>query len=417
MKEDSAKVTSLPANNSDALTELLKTGAQKMLAQAVEAEVANYIEQFKDSRDSNGQRLVVRNGHHPERTIQSGLGDIEIKQPKVNDRRVDLDGVRQRFKSSILPSYLRRTKSVEDLLPWLYLKGVSTGDFSEALSAILGKQAPGLSATTITRLKSVWEEDYKKWSVSSLAAKKYVYIWADGVHFNVRLQEDRMCILVIIGATEDGTKELIAVTDGYRESSMSWKDILLKLNDRGLKSPPKLAIGDGALGFWKALEEVYPETKWQRCWVHKTANILDKLPKSKQPEAKVDIHEIYNSETKAQAQLAFDRFLEVYSDKYPKAAQCLKKDRDKLLNFYDFPGKHWSHIRTTNPIESMFATVRLRTKRTKGCGSRIATLTMVHQLSLAAQKRWRKLNGSNLLADVINDRFIFVDGIKKERAA
>ena len=417
MKEDSAKVTSLPANNSDALTELLKTGAQKMLAQAVEAEVANYIEQFKDSRDSNGQRLVVRNGHHPERTIQSGLGDIEIKQPKVNDRRVDLEGVRQRFKSSILPPYLRRTKSVEDLLPWLYLKGVSTGDFSEALSAILGKQAPGLSATTITRLKSVWEEDYKKWSVSSLAAKKYVYIWADGVHFNVRLQEDRMCILVIIGATEDGTKELIAVTDGYRESSMSWKDILLKLNDRGLKSPPKLAIGDGALGFWKALEEVYPETKWQRCWVHKTANILDKLLKSKQPEAKVDIHEIYNSETKAQAQQAFDRFLKVYSDKYPKAAQCLKKDRDKLLNFYDFPGKHWSHIRTTNPIESMFATVRLRTKRTKGCGSRIATLTMVHQLSLAAQKRWRKLNGSNLLADVINDKFIFVDGIKKERAA
>lgn len=417
MSENNTDIIEFPGQSKDILTEVLKAGAQQLLAQAIRTEVASYIDQFSDIKDETGKRMVVRNGYHPERKILTGLGNIGIKQPKVNDRRVDENGDRIRFKSSILPAYLRKTKSMEELIPWLYLKGISTGDFSEALAALVGKDASGLSATTVTRLKSVWEKDYKKWSKRSLKGNRYVYIWADGIHFNVRLEEARMCILVIMGATVDGTKELIAVEDGYRESSMSWKKVLLDLRDRGLTVSPELAIGDGALGFWNALEEIFPKTQRQRCWVHKTANVLDKLPKSKQPEAKSAIHEIYNSETKKGAQKAFDRFLEVFEDKYPKAAQCLRKDRENLLNFYDFPAKHWSHIRSTNPIESMFATVRLRTKRTKGCGSTTATITMVHQLAMSAQKRWRKLNGSKLLADVIDTRFVFEDGVKKEHVA
>lgn len=304
-----------------------------------------------------------------------------------------------------------------DLLPWLYLKGISTGDFPAALSCILGERAQGLSATTITRLKKSWEDDYKAWNKTSLENKRYVYIWADGVYFNIRLGEDeRMCVLVVIGATLEGKKELLAIEAGYRESELSWKNLLLRLRDRGLTIDPKLAVADGALGFWAALPKVYPKTRSQRCWVHKTANVLDKLPKNKQSEAKGKIHEIYMAGTKKEAEKAFERFVLAYEAKYKSAVDCIRKDRDKLLNFYDFPAEHWLHIRTTNPIESMFATVRLRTSKTKGCGSVEATLTMVFKLAQAAQTRWKKLNGSKLLADVIDIGCKFVDGIKEVAA-
>lgn len=418
MKEVSSNVVSFPGQTKDVLTEILREGAKSLLAQAISAEVADYIRQHSELVDANGKRLVVRNGSMPERSIQTPLGQIDVKQPRVNDRRVDQNGDRFRFSSKILPPYLRRTKSLEELIPWLYLKGISSGDFSEALAAILGKDAPGLSAATVGRLKDVWQEDYDKWTKRSFAHKRYVYIWADGIHFNIRLgEDDRMCILVIMGATVDGNKELLAVEAGYRESTMSWKQLLLKLRDQGLNVAPELAIGDGALGFWGALEEVFPTTRQQRCWVHKTANVLDKMPKSKQPQAKGLLHEIYTSATKSEATKAFDRFLEVYSDKYEKACKCLEKSRAELLAFYDFPAKHWKHIRSTNPIESTFATVRLRTKRTKGCGSAAATLMMVFKLAQCAERGWKKLHGSKELADVIDARFKFVDGVKTERAA
>ena len=349
----------------------------------------------------------------PERSIQTGLGDIPVKPPRVNDKRQDEDGGRIRFHSKLLPPYLRRTKAIEELIPWLYLKGVSTGDFTDALAALLGKDAPGLSASTVTRLKSVWHEEYQQWRKAPLGNKRFVYIWADGIYFNIRLGEDqRMCMLVIIGADADGNKEVLAVEPGYRESATSWKEVLLRLRDRGLTIAPELAIGDGALGFWAALDEVFPSTKGQRCWVHKTANVLDKLPKSKQGEAKGMLHEIYQADTKKEADKAFDRFIEVYEAKHPRAAECLAKDRIKMLAFYDFPAEHWRHIRSTNPIESSFATVRLRTKRTKGCGSVDATVSMTFKLLMDAKKGWRKLNGHKLLADVIDIRVKFVDGLK-----
>jgi transposase-like protein len=306
---------------------------------------------------------------------------------------------------------LRKTKNIEELIPWLYLKGISTGGFSEALAALVGPEAKGLSANTITRLKAVWEKEYEEWSHRSLEGKHYVYLWVDGVHFNIRLEEDRQCILVVLGATADGKKELIAVADGYRESEQSWKALLLDVKSRGLKVDPKLAIGDGALGFWKALPQIYPTTREQRCWVHKTANVLDKLPKRLQPEAKEKIHEIWMASTRAAAEKAFDLFLKTYEAKYPKAMQCLAKDREKLLEFYNFPAEHWSHLRTTNPIESTFATVRLRTTRTKGSGTRTACLTMVFKLMQSASKRWRTLNGAKLLPEVIAG-ITFTDGIK-----
>ena len=418
MKEITSKVLSFPSQSQDVLTAILRQGAQSLLSQAIEAEVAEYLDRHKHLKDSDGRQRLVRNGRLPERQIQTPIGNVSVHQPRVNDRGASQEGQRLRFTSAILPAYLRRTKSIEELIPWLYLKGISTGDFSEALGALLGQDAAGLSATTITRLKEGWHQDYDVWNQRRLEGKRYVYIWGDGIHFNIRLGEDeRMCILVIMGATADGNKELLAVADGYRESTMSWKKILLDLRDRGLSQDPELAVGDGALGFWAALEEVFPRTRAQRCWVHKTANVLDKLPKSKQPEAKSMLHEIYQAETKKEAEKAFDRFLGVYEPKYEKAAACLLKDRDRLLVFYDFPAQHWMHIRTTNPIESTFATVRLRTKRTKGCGSSKATLAMVFKLAMSAAKRWRKLRGSKLLADVINPGFMFIDGIRKKRAA
>ena len=385
-----------------------------MLAQAIDAEVAEWIESHRDFRDQAGHCQVVRNGRLPKRTILSGVGPIEVEQPRVLDRRPKDES--EFFSSKILPPYLRKTKSLDELIPWLYLKGVSTGDFSEALAALVGPSAVGLSATTIVRLKSVWEEEFQEWNKRSLEGKKYVYVWADGVHFSIRLEEDRLCILVLMGATEDGRKELIAVADGYRESEQSWKALMLDAKSRGLVIDPKLATGDGALGFWKALPQVHPSTREQRCWVHKTANVLDKLPKRLQGEAKDKIHQIWMAPTKADADKAFDLFLATYEAKYPKATECLSKDRKVLLTFYDFPAEHWLHLRTTNPIESTFATVRLRHRRTKGNGSRLACLTMVFKLMQSASKRWRQLNASNLLPDVIQGTQ-FIDGIKPKQAA
>jgi transposase-like protein len=399
----------------DVLTEILRQGAQRLLAETIEMEVAEYIEAHCHHRDENGHRLVVRNGRLPERTIQTGIGPVGIQQPRVNDKRIDENGQRMRFSSNILPPYLRRTDSIEALIPWLYLKGISTGDFTDALAALLGPDVPGLSATNIVRLKACWRQEWVIWSKRSLADKRYVYVWADGIHFNIRLEDpgnDKQCILVLMGATEDGKKELIAMTDGYRESAQSWRELLLEVKNRGLRYAPEVAIGDGALGFWAALREIFPTTKEQRCWVHKTANVLNKMPKSVQGKAKAMLHDIWMAETRQQANGAFDLFITTFEAKYPKAVQCLVKDRDVLLTFYEFPAEHWVHLRTTNPLESTFATVRLRTKRTKGCGSRTACLTMVFKLTQCAEKRWRRLNGKELIPEVIRG-VKFIDGVKE----
>jgi putative transposase len=415
MSESITDIRIVPApTGQDVLTDLLRDGARRMLAQAVEAEVAAYIDARAHLKDHTGRRQVVRNGHLPERAIQTGIGEIDVKQPRVHDRRPP--GEREKFTPAVLPPYLRRTRSLEELIPWLYLKGVSTGDFTEAFQAILGPDAPNLSATTITRLKAVWEDEHRAWSKRSLAGKRYVYVWADGVHFNIRLEGGRQCILVLMGATADGKKELIAIADGYREGEQSWKELLLDVRARGLEAEPHLAIGDGALGFWKAIRQVWPSTRGQRCWVHKSANVLDKMPKGAQPKAKSALHAIYEAESRAEAEGAFDLFVSTYRAKYPKAVECLEKDRGALLTFYDFPAEHWRHIRTTNPIESVFSTVRLRHDKTKGSGSRSACLAMVYKLMESASKGWRSLNGSPLLAEVVKGA-VFIDGIREKPAA
>ena len=409
MRKSSIDRSIVPVPQSrDVMAEILRAGAQKMLTQMILQEVDDWLADRVGLQDEQGRRQVVRNGFLPKRKITTGVGPIEVQQPRVRDRRPA--GQTESFTSKILPPYLRKTKGIEELIPWLYLKGISTGDFSEALKALVGPDCPGLSATTVTRLKSVWEAEFQEWNKQSLKGKQYVYVWADGVHFNIRLEEDRQCILVLMGATADGKKELIAVVDGFRESEQSWKGLLLDVKARGLKIDPKLAIGDGALGFWKAIKQVYPKTRQQRCWVHKTANVLDKMPKRLQPEAKAKLHEIWMADTREHANQAFDLFQKTYEAKYPKAVECLTKDREVLLTFYDFPAEHWIHVRTTNPIESTFATVRLRTKRTKGCGSRIACLTMVYKLMQSASKKWRLLNGTQVLAEVLRGT-IFIDGI------
>jgi transposase-like protein len=398
------------------LDAVLRAGALRLLSEAIEAEVESYLSSREHLVDESDHRQVVRNGHLPERTIQTPLGPLPVKQPRVRDRRSPAD--REVFRSSLLPPYLRKTKSLEDLLPWLYLKGVSTGDFAEALQALVGPDAPGLSASTITRLKSAWEQEFKDWQHRSLEGRRYVYFWADGVYFNIRLEEPgnaRQCILVLMGATADGKKELIAVSDGYRESEQSWTEMLLDLQSRGLVIAPELATGDGALGFWKALAKVFPTTRSQRCWCHKTANVLNRMPKSVQAKAKSMLHDIWMADTRENAHAAFDLFIETFTSKYDAAVKCLEKDRDALLAFYDFPAEHWIHLRTTNPIESTFATVRLRTRKTKGSGSRIACLTMVFKLVMSAQKRWRALNGSNLIGDVI-EGVVFENGVRKQAA-
>jgi transposase-like protein len=427
MQEHNEARTTIPAPSRDVLTEILRDGAQHLLGQAIEAEVADWIERQASLTDGPGRRQVVRNGHHPTRTLVTGIGPVAVTQPRVLDRRIvgqnqdgqDMDVAGRpvtRFSSRILPPYLRKTKAIDELIPWLYLKGVSTGDFAEALQALVGPQAAGLSATTITRLMTAWQDEHKSWSRRSLKDKQYVYLWADGIHFNIRLEEDRQCILVLMGATAEGKKELIAVVDGHRESEQSWHTLLLDCKQRGLTVAPKLATADGALGFWKALPQVWPTTRTQRCWVHKTANVLDKMAKKMQCGAKEKLHEIWMAPTRADAEEAFDHFIALYEPKYPAAAECLKKDRVELLTFYDFPAEHWIHLRTTNPIESTFATVRLRHRRTKGNGSRAACLAMVFKLCESAARKWRTLNGANLLPDVIAG-IQFIDGERAEKDA
>jgi transposase-like protein len=418
MGQDIAGTLKVESATRDPLHELARQGARDMIAQALEAEVQGYLASYADCRDAAGHRLVVRNGYKQERQILTGIGPLPVTQPRVDDRRVDENGRRQQFSSLILPPYLRRAKSVEELVPWLYLKGISTGDMSEALAALLGPSAEGLSASNVVRLKEVWIQEHAAWSKRALAGKHYVYFWVDGIHFNVRLEEAqnaKQCILVIIGATADGKKELLAVQDGYRESEQSWKEVLLDLKNRGLEEGPALAVGDGALGFWKALPQVYGATRAQRCWMHKTGNVLNYLPKSQQEKAKAALHEIWMAATKAEALRALTLFVETYQAKYPKAVECLLKDREELLAFYDFPAEHWSHLRTTNPIESTFAGVRLRTDKTKGAGSRLAGLMMVFKLVENAQKSWRTLNGSALLPEIIRG-VRFVDGVRAAAA-
>ncbi len=406
-----------PANVVDQLTEILRTGARALLAQAVEAEVADFLGKHAELKTADGHQRVVRHGHLPEREVMTGIGPVAVRQPRVRDREADVTCPdRIRFSPSILPPYMRRSKSIETLLPILYLKGISTGDFSEALAALLGKDAAGLSASAIGRLKDGWLDDHTAWQRRDLSAKRYVYIWADGVHLQTRLEDEKQCILVLIGATPEGRKELVGFTDGARESAQDWRDLLLDLKRRGLDVPPQLTIADGALGFWKAAGEVWPKTREQRCWVHKTANVLAKLPKSQQPKAKRALQEIWMAETRAVAELAFDAFIESYTPKYEKAADCLSKDRDALLAFYDFPAEHWKHLRTTNPIESTFATIRLRHRRTKGSGSRVASLTMMFKLAQSAARRWRLLNGYELLPDVLRG-VAFPNGLRLDQAA
>lgn len=416
MKKDTVIELKKPeVSAEDPLTEVLRRGARELLIQALETEIEIFLNEHKHIQDDRGNRQVIRNGYSPERTIQTGIGEVEVRAPRAADRRKTASE-KIRFTSTILPPYLRRTKSIEELLPWLYLKGISTGDFGEALTALLGKKAPGLSASTISRLKEIWSEELKTWQQRSLKGKEYVYFWVDGVHFRARMEDASQCMLVVIGTTKHGNKELIAIQDGYRESEQSWLELLNDLKRRGLEIGPKLAVGDGALGFWKALPQVFGATRRQRCWMHKTGNILDKLPKHVQARAKDNLHQIWMAETKDEAEKAFEHFVQSYEAKYPKATECLVKDREPLLTFYDFPAEHWCHLRTTNPIESTFATVRLRTTKTRGMLTRDTMLTMVFKLSMSAQKRWRRLNRPERLGELI-EGIKFVDGIKQEKEA
>jgi len=427
MHDDTDRTIRLPTQTptpSDALTEVLREGAHRLLTQAIEAEVDQHISDHAHQRDpATGHRLVVRNGHMPPRSIQTPLGDLQVRQPRVDDRALaavsdQTNGKPVRFSSSILPKYLRRTKAIDRLIPWLYLKGISSSDFGEALAALLGEEPKNLSPNVIIRLKEVWRQEWEKWSQRSLEGKRYVYLWADGVYFNVRLEDhenNRQCILVIIGATDTGKKELLAVADGYRESEQSWLEVLRELKERGLGHSPRLSVGDGALGFWKALRQVFPGSEEQRCWVHKTSNVLAKLPLGQHPPAKRKLQAIWMAATREQAEEAFARFVSDYDVKYPKAAACLEKDREQLLAFYSFPARHWKHLRTSNPIESAFATVRLRTDKTKGCGTRQACLTMVFKLVQAAERHWRPLDGREHLEEVI-EGIRFIDGLRQAAA-
>ena len=401
---------SQPGTIADPLTEVLRNGARALLAQAVEAEVAALLASHADKLTEDGRARLVRHGHLPEREIVTGIGPVAVRCPRVRDR-VGEGSERIRFSSAILPPYARRSKSLEVLIPILYLKGVSTGEFEDALTALLGKDAGGLSATTVGRLKEVWSQQHVRWSKRDLSAKRYVYFWADGIHVQARLEDAAQCLLVIIGATPEGKKELVGLIDGVRESAQSWRELLLDLKRRGLAIGPELAVADGALGFWQAIEEVWPKTCGQRCWVHKTANVLNKLPKSQQPKAKRALQDIWMAETRKDALVAFDAFVETWGVKYDKAVECLIKDRDALLAFYDFPAEHWKHLRTSNVIESAFATVRHRTVRSKGCLSNKTVLAMIFKLAEAAEKSWRRLNGHNQLPKIILG-VRFTDGIE-----
>ena len=389
-----------PGSFTDSLTEILRNGAHALLAQAVELEVTDFIGRYADLKTAAGRQRLVRHGHLPKREIMTGIGPVAVRQPRVRDREPS-EGERIRFSSSILPPYARRTKSLEVLIPILYLKGISTGDFEEALGALLGKDAGGLSASTIGRLKEAWADEHARWLDRDLSGKRYVYFWVDGIYVQARLEDDAQCLLVIIGATAEGKKELVGLADGIRESAQSWKELLLDLKRRGLTIGPQLAVADGALGFWKAIDQVWPKTYAQRCWVHKTTNVLNKLPKSLQAKAKRALQDIWMAETRQDAEAAFDGFIECYGLKYEKAVECLSEDRVPLLAFYDFPAEHWKHLRTTNPIESTFATVRHRTIRSRGCLSNKTALAMIFKLAQAAERSWHRLRGYDQLPKVI----------------
>jgi len=397
------EIESLQSETILTLDELVQRGARRMLETALAAEVETYIQQHQAERGEDGHALVVRNGTSRQRTIHSGAGVLKIEAPRVNDKRVG-----HKFSSAILPPYMRRTPRLEEAVPVLYLRGLSTGDFSEALATLLGEAVSGFSATTVTRLLSVWQEERRIWQKRQLAHKQYVYIWADGVHFNVRLEEDRLACLVIIGVRSDGVKEVIAIDDGYRESTESWLTLLRDLKRRGLNAP-KLAMADGALGFWVALRQVFPETEEQRCWVHKIANVLDKMPKRLQPKAKAQLHEIMRAPDYQAALEEMEQFTRTFAEKYPKAVQTLTKDKEQMFTFFNYPAAHWIHLRTTNAIESTFSTVKARTRSTKGAGSRKAGLAMVFKLLMMAEKRWRKVNSPHLVA-VVQAGVRFPDG-------
>jgi transposase-like protein len=409
----SSTVVSLhqPDEVDDPLTAILRSGARRLLAQAVEAEAEAFLAEMKGARLADGRERLVRHGHGPERVVQTGLGPVAVRRAKLRDRGAGEGGERIRFTSAILPRWARRTRSLDALLPVLYLRGVSSGDFQEALAALLGKNAPNLSPSVIARLKGEWEADHARWQGRDLSARRYVYVWADGVYLQARMEPQAECMLVLIGATPEGKKELVGFQVGVRESAQSWRELLTDLKARGLAIAPELATGDGALGFWKALEEVFPSTRHQRCWVHKTSNVLNKLPRSVQPAAKADLREIWMAPDRATAEAAIATFAEKYGTKYGKAVACLVKDRDALLRFYDFPAEHWEHLRTANPIESVFATVRHRTVRTKGALSQDTARLMVFKLVMAAAKTWRRLNGENQLPKVIRG-VTFRDGVE-----
>lgn len=400
-----------PDTFEDPLTSVLREGARRLLAQAVEAEAEAFLAAVADERLANGHARVVRHGHGPERTIQTGIGAVPVQRAKLRDRgTVACDEDRITFTSAILPKWARRTKSLDALLPVLYLRGISTGDFQEALAALLGKDAPNLSPSVVGRLKEEWQIDYDRWQRRDLSARRYVYIWADGVYLQARMEDDAACMLVVIGATPEGKKELVGFQVGVRESAQSWHELLIDLKARGLSIAPEVAVGDGALGFWKALEEIFPSTRHQRCWQHKLVNILNKVPKSVQPNMKADLREIRDAPDRATAETAIAIFVDKYAAKYPKAVDCLTKDREALLTFFDFPAEHWDHLRTSNPIESVFATVRHRTVRTKGSLSHKTARLMVFKLMMSAAKTWRRLQGENQLPRIIAG-VKFIDGV------
>lgn len=410
MKKDTVVELRRPGQGQDLLSTMLRDGAQRLVAQAVEAEFADFLARAAGERLADGRAAVVRNGFQPEREILTGLGSVRVRVPKARSRGEEAAV----FRSSLVPPYVRRAKSVEAVLPWLYLHGVSTGNMQEALAALLGPAAAGLSASAVARLKGCWAEEYRLWRRAKLGRDRWVYLWVDGIYSGLRAEDERLCALVVVGVNERGQKKLLAIEDGVRESKQSWREVLLGLKGRGLTLPPKLAVGDGALGFWAAVREIYPDTRPQRCWVHKTANVLNYLPKALQPKAKAALHEIWMAETKAQALVAFEQFVTTFEAKYPKAVECLVKDREALLAFYDFPAEHWIHIRTTNPIESTFATIRHRTDRTKGCLTRDGMLSMIFKLGMSAEHNWRRLRGFEWLAKVISGA-TFRDGIEVQQ--
>jgi len=412
MKEDTTVIPFRHADSiDDPLTEIAREGARRMLAEALKAEADAFVASFADDVLPDGRQRVVRHGFGPERSVQTGIGAIDVRRPKVRDRAADQpEDKRARFSSNILPRWARRSKSLDALLPVLYLRGISTGDFREALGAILGPEAPNLSPGVISRLTAGWENEHEAWLRRDLSARRYVYIWADGVYLQARMEPQAECILVIIGATPEGRKELVGFQVGVRESAQSWRELLVDIKARGLAMAPEIAVGDGAMGFWKALDEVFPGTRHQRCWVHKVANVLNKFPKSMAPAVKSDLQNIHHAPTRADALAAIETFKEKYGVKYAPAVTCLTKDVDALLAFYDFPAEHWDHLRTANPVESIFATVRHRTVRTKGSLSQKTVKLMVFKLIRAASKTWRRLNGRNQLPKII-EGIKFTDGV------